>query len=401
MNKKTFLKISLVVLLVILIASQSYLFFQIYNTPQVNLKIIEKRQDIKISNRTELELEVDEIRKVAKSPISIDDLYITGWIPDWDIPDGLVTVKNNSGLFDSISPVWFLVNSDGSLKKTSYTNGPALISHIQENNIELIPTISLFDREIFSSVLNNTENYNRHITQILDNVDKFEYDGIDLDYEEVFLKDKTLFFRLLEDLSKEMKSRNKKLVFSPLAKWADNIEYVGTKMVFDYKRISDYVDEIRIQGYGFTIANDSQIAPIGPINWLEDVLRYSIKIGVPREKIVLGIHTYAYDWSERPMATSIDYYNENRSIQLPIEGLPPADAYYGKALDGVISKYNLQYDFNEEWAEAVGTYMYEGKPRTVIFPTAESIALRKKLAADYGIKGIAYWRVGDEGTLQL
>ncbi|MBE0573830.1 hypothetical protein IH575_02930, partial [Candidatus Dojkabacteria bacterium] len=53
------------------------------------------------------------------------------------------------------------------------------------------------------------------------------------------------------------------------------------------------------------------------------------------------------------------------------------------------------------WGEMMGEYDYGGVTRVVVWPNNESIQLRKQLAADYGIKGIAYWRLGDEGSLQL
>lgn len=392
-------KIFLVIILAGIITVQSVIALELYSNPQVYEKKVEGVRVVKTSDKSELDLEIEAIQNIEKAVKPVEDLYITGWIPDWDIPDGITSIQNSDN-FDSISPVWFLVNNNGSLKKTAYTNGPAMLALVVEKKLKLYPTISLFNRDTLSEVLNSKENRTRHISEIMQNVIAYDYDGIDIDYEEVYLKDKKLFFDFLEELSIKLHTEGKKLIFSPLAKWGDHLELTGTKMVFDYKRIADLVDEFRIQGYGYTVARTQRIAPIGPLPWLEDVIRYAIKEGVPREKIVLGIHTYAYDWSERPTATVLDYYKKSE-LQPFIEGLEDGDAYYFKSVESVMSKYDFTYKFNDLWGEAVGTYIYQDKPRTVVFPTDDSLKLRKQLAADYGLKGIAYWRIGDEGNLKL
>lgn len=41
-------------------------------------------------------------------------------------------------------------------------------------------------------------------------------------------------------------------------------------------------------------------------------------------------------------------------------------------------------------------YNASGIGRTIVYPNERSINDRKQLAADYGIKGVVYWRLGDE-----
>ena len=185
---------------------------------KLNPETIQKTKEIKItkytSTKTSREIEIEKFN--AQEEKDGEDLFISGWIPDWDIPDGFETLKNQN--FNSISPVWFWVNDDGSLQLTTYTNSQEFIAYTKENNIELIPTITLFDAEILNKVLNSPENFERHVEDIVTNVIKNDYDGIDLDYESIYLQDKEEFFELLETLKIRLEEKNKKLVFTAMPK---------------------------------------------------------------------------------------------------------------------------------------------------------------------------------------
>ncbi len=347
--------------------------------------------------------DLENIRAVEKLPKDIASLQITGWIPDWDFDDGFDTLIKNEQEFYGVSPFWYELLPDGSLKKTAPAERQDFIDFAKANDIELIPTITTFDAAVMSGMLNSQENINRHVNEIMGLIRTYDFDGIDLDYESTYLKDKELFFKFLQQLSIEMVKEGKKLVFTALSKWGDkDVHYTGlpeTRKVQDYKRISDLVDELRIMTYEYTGRNSDTFGPNAPVAWIEDVIRYAISEGVPREKLVMGIPTYSYDYTQREQMQTLDYYPVLR--QVTDKGLEPGLAYYNTTIDEIIAAYSPQITFNEAWGEAVLAYTFEGTQRVIVYPTSKSIEIRKQLAADYGIKGVAFWRLGDEGSLEL
>lgn len=343
--------------------------------------------------------ELENIRAVETNPKPVDELFVSGWIPDWDIPGGFNTVKSAPGTFDGLSPVWFWVNEDGSLKETLYMNDPEVIQYSKDNGIELIPTITLFDADIMSSVLNDETAFNRHIDQIMNQVINNNYDGIDLDYESTYLKDKELFFDMMEELALKLADADKKFVFTVLPKWGDEVVYKTlpqTRMVQDYGRIAELVDEFRIMTYEYTGRTNKEYGPIAPMPWLEDTIKYAIYSGVPREKLMLGIHTYSYDYSERAKIPNFDYYPVQYA--LGDESLESARAYFNEDVEVVVDRYNATVTFDEFWGEAIAEYTRDGEKRFIVYPTNQSIQMRKDLAAEYGLKGVVYWRLGGEGS---
>lgn len=393
------MRLIIVIVLFLVIGVASFFAYQKYNNP--NIKTIEETNEIKIytSNKTDFDLEIDAIQSIPKQQKDIGELKFYGWIPDWDMQDGLTTLQNNS-LITSVSPFWFDLNDNGSLATNGYTNWSTFIEYTSNNNIDLVPTITAFERDKLNRVLNSQENVNRFINETIEYIQQNNYQGIDLDFESLYVNDQKPFFDMLAQLKERLNTINKKLYFSALAKWGNNISYAQTRATLDYKKLGEIVDVFIIQGYSYTPTNSNTIGPIGPLDWLEDIIRYAIKEGVSREKIVLGINTYAQDWSDRPIQYDLLYYTA--------EGLPDNDfgseaavAYYHNGVDKLFSNYSVDQKFIENWGEMLGSYDFNGQKRWIVYSNKDSIEVRKKLAADYGINGISYWRLGDEGSLSL
>lgn len=356
------------------------------------------------STKNNLEIEYEMISKVEKSPVQVDSLHITGWIPEWDISDGLQTISNNPNVFDSISPIWFFINEDGTLKKTPQTNGPNQINFFRERGIELIPSIQEFDAENFNKFINKPGNSDKLINEIVKESVENNYHGIDLDIEATKLEDKKLLIEFLRNLKSELEKVSKKLVFTALPKWSDyNLfaSFPQTMRVQDYAEIASIVDELRLMTYEFSGPRSSKIGPVQPLEWQEQVIKYSISQGVPREKLVLGIATYSYDWSEREFLQKIDLISRPPASQIDQIELELGASLNNSDVEKIKSRYAFTEEFNQIWGEAILRYKFNNQNRIVVFPNDESIRVRKELAAEYGIKGVAFWRLGDNGSLKL
>ena len=71
------------------------------------------------------------------------------------ISKGEEITVNYNGLVDDKSPVWFEVSEDGALSHKNFHNDEEFIEFCKDNDIKIIPSIPLFDPEVFSKVLNN------------------------------------------------------------------------------------------------------------------------------------------------------------------------------------------------------------------------------------------------------
>lgn len=317
----------------------------------------------------------------------------SGWIPNWASDSGFTSVKNNKRLFNSISPVWYEVNEDGSLKKTYPRNRQEMIDYAKSNNIKIYPTIAMMDHELFTKVLQNQESFNRHIEVILEMAKN--YDGIDMDYESTKLSDKEKYFELISALSSGLKSENKKLIITVLPKWGENILYPSlreTRQVQDWSEINKYADEIRIMAYDFTYIKAYFPGPIAPISWVKDVINYALT-KIPAEKIVLGIHLYSYEWA----ISASEPYDFILDLSANKTGDTNAASYNYYTVKSIIKENNGQ--ISDYDGESIFRYEAGGKKKTLVYQTPDQVKARVDLAKSFELKGVVFWRLGAEEDL--
>lgn len=316
------------------------------------------------------------------------------WIPDWGMTPALTSIKANPKKYRTLSPVWFTPKANGSLNVEPTLNNRVLLDLVQRNNITLIPTISLFDADILSSILNKY--MNTHIKEIVSVVIKNGYDGIDLDYESTYASDKDELLQFLSKLADELHKNNKKLVFTALPKIDDRKIYSflpQTHEAQDWKAIGAIVDEFRIMAYDFTGQGSKQPGPLSPYGWNETLIRYALS-QMPAEKVVLALPLYAHGWpkpkSKNLAGTNNDqslFSGEQKNTISPqhdnIAYIKSHSTYYRETYDSTIKEVRAEFKYN-------------GVERVMYYLNKQSIDNRLKLAQKYGIKGICYWRIGGE-----
>jgi len=319
----------------------------------------------------------------------------TAWIPSWGFETGFDSLKESKQHFSSISPVWFVVGEDGSLSPDGYYNNSDFISYCKKNDIDIIPSLPLFTSEVLSTVLN--EHLDSHVSNIMDEVEKGGYDGIDIDYESTFLNDKELYFTFLRRLSERLHDQGKVLSVTVLSKWTDQLIYgflPETRQVQDWERIGRYADEVRIMAYDYTAQNSYLPGSISPIYWDELIINYALT-KLPREKIVIALPLYAYSFRIDERSTI--------SQDIFVGGEPAGSekrvlAYTYDDIKAIQNDFEFQLSYDETTMDRVISYHDGTFDRVLYYTDARGIKSRRSLAYDYGIKGVAYWRLGSDDS---
>jgi spore germination protein YaaH len=346
------------------------------------------------------------------TPVAKEDFVVSGWIPDWGSPAGLASLKANDDLLTNISPVWYEVAEDGSIKDKTPANSKQIIAAAQSSQIEITPTVASFDHNILSKVFQDEAVFNRHLDQLKQIAARPEFAGIDLDYESTKLADKDQFYKLLDLLSKDLKAKGKRLIFTALAQWGDTISYKSlreTRQVQNWAKISEYADEIRVMAYDYTSPKALQPGPIAPYSWVKEVLEYAREEGVI-SKLVLGIHLYSYEWYmesseyQQKKADGIDplAFSENSDFNLPISKTSARSYTYDtvKKLVGSLSELPTERD-----GEMTVRFMRQNpqtkknEERILVYTTPAATKAKVDLARSQGAKGVVFWRLGGDEDL--
>jgi spore germination protein YaaH len=330
-------------------------------------------------NQVEEKVEAQEdATKEPEKEVIPYDLKESGWIPNWGFDLGLESLENNLGIIDTALPVLYTVDKEGNIvsRGVSEAKIEELLSFCRENEIKIIPTVGSYDFEATASAFKDDASYQKQIKKIVGEIEKYDFDGIDLDYEMVNSAYKENFFKFLKELSGELEKRDKVLSITVFAKWedAEYTDHQETRVVQEYSEITKYADEIRIMAYDYTLQSSQIPGPIAPIDWVENVLDYATE-RIPAEKIWLGVHLYGYQWSS------------DRTIAFT----------YTTALSSIINDPDIEYLYREDLGETYSAFSCEnGYTCKVYFQSKDGVQARRKLAEEYKIAGISYWRLGGE-----
>ncbi len=330
---------------------------------------------------------------LEQEPTPVSNLKQTAWIPDWDFYNGFSSFTNNLDYFDSVSPVWYYLTDDGDINRNMV--GYNQIRQVTKNNgIELIPSIANFNADQFHIILDDDQELESHINYLISEVMDNDFDGIDLDYESIYLNDQPEFLYLVRKLSEALHEKNKELTIAVMPNWTDSDIFRGlrqTRQVQDWYEISEYVDELRIMTYNLTDYMSTYPGPIGPLDWLEANLRYAFP-RIPMDKVMLGINMYGYSgWSDNP--TKLPSYLG--AFSNPYADSGQADAVTYGRVAGVSSSV-LSDEVDPSSKEKVLRFSENGSQYIMYYQDVNSAKYRYDLAREYGIGGVAHWRMGDE-----
>ena len=142
----------------------------------------------------------------------------------------------------------------------------------------------------------------------------------------------------------------------------------------DYRAIGEVVDQALIMTYEWGYSRSQPMA-VSPIDQVRSVLEYAVT-EIPREKILLGIPNYGYDWALpfNPNADRAKSIGNEEAVQLAIS--------FGAV---------IEYD---EKAQAPHfQYTQNGTTHEVWFEDARSIEAKYNLVDEFGLKGAGYWNL--------
>ena len=299
--------------------------------------------------------------------------YVSVWLPDFDRENMVSSFRQNAVYINEINPVWYSINSDGSLKKNWMCNDAEVLQTANAHGIKILPSITNlsdagFDPQIVHNIISSAALRKTHIDSIAALVVTNGYDGVDLDYEMLYASDREYFSLFVQELSARFKAINKLLSIAVHAKTSEPGTWQGAKAQ-DWQTIGRYVDEFKIMIYDYHWI-EGPPGPISPVSWADEVLNLAYSL-VPHEKIVFAMPLYGYDWG--PSGNAAVTYRQAMDKAGSINIIPQRDP--GGEL----------------------TYTYY--PDHVVY-FQDYISFRKRMELIVNkyaeIAGIAFWRPGAE-----
>lgn len=270
-----------------------------------------------------------------------------------------------------ISPTWFSI-LDNTGKIQDKGNKDYVIKY-NDLGYELWPLIdNSFDPDLTSELLNSSAMREKIILDIKNIYMDYGFQGINIDFENVHLKDKDLLTQFVRELYPIFRENN--MVVSMDVTTISTSE--NWSLSFDRPRLHKALDYIFLMAYDQHWASSPLAGSVAEYKWVE---RGLIKVleQIPHEKLVLGIPFYTRLWIEENEKLS------SKSISMEVA-------------NNFISENSIQTVWNELAGQYYGELIKDNKDYKIWLEDEKSLGYKVSLVHKYNLAGIGSWRKGFE-----
>lgn len=230
-----------------------------------------------------------------------------------------------------------------------------------------------FDNTLSSALFANREAEEKLTEELLSVMEEKGYEGLDIDFEYVASNERAAYADFVARLTNRMNGRGYSVTVA-LAPKTSRDQPGLLYEAHDYEALGRAANSVLLMTYewGYTYGPPQAVAPLDKVRRVVD---YALS-EVPREKILLGIPNYGYDWTLP--------YTPGTAAR----SLSPLDAVK------LANETNSEILFDEVSASPYFYYTDgEGKEHVVWFEDARSFDAKLDLLREKGLAGYAVWTV--------
>ena len=354
---------------------------------------------------------------------------VTGWIPYWRSATGTADTLPHLDTLTEVNPFVYTLRSDGTLVDNGALDQEPWVSFIaaaKEKKVRVVPTIMSGGGEALHKILSNRKLRIALEDRIAALVKEKGYDGIDIDFEGKYAKDKDFFSSFLYGLTLRMPKSSMLMCTiesrTPLADqyWGTAVPANAGVYANDLKKINKYCDRVRVMTYDqqgidrklvATAASSSLLyAPVADPAWVEKSIRLMMK-DISKNKILIGVPTYGYEYevtAYEGKEYSYDIlwpFNPRYAIEIAAQhGITPqrnsaGEMHFTYVADASTSTTPTSLGPTSALLAALAatayadTYKSHLDFRLVDWPDAQSMQQKIDLAKKLGVRGISIFKL--------
>ncbi|HEV7449223.1 MAG TPA: glycosyl hydrolase family 18 protein, partial [Candidatus Paceibacterota bacterium] len=355
-------------------------------------------------------------------------LEFSGWVPDWRADAAAADTTAHLSQLNSIMPFGYKVNGNGQIAgdfQATIEPWASLIKAAKAKGVRVIPSVEWGDGPTIQAILSNTTKRIALEDEIANLVAANGFDGIDIDFEAKQSATRDYFSTFLKGLYARI---GNKFVYCTIESRqplidrylpdetipADALDYAN-----DYSAMNKYCDRVEIMAYDQGVVNhrlnNARSAPYAPVadpGWTGDLIQLAAQ-SIAKNKIILGVPTYGYEYSVTPKSGGgFDYqvqwafnpkYATDLATQLGITPHRTSANELGFTYDpSKISDQptggettETQQDPTEGTVQNAGSQVGTNKTfNYVTWSDAQAIKDKVDQAREYGIRGVAVFSLG-------
>lgn len=169
----------------------------------------------------------------------------------------------------------------------------------------------------------------------------------------------------------------------------------NNKQLWDIPALAPVVDYVIVMAYDFHQRSSPQAGPVAPLFggnelWDSDINEHLKRFleYMPREKVLLGVPFYGYEWQTENRGAQSSTFPETGSA---------AKITRVKELLSKSKELRVEEHWNEEALSPYLTYMEDGETFVLYYEDSRSLSYKLDYVNQLDLAGIAIWALGYEG----
>jgi spore germination protein YaaH len=287
-----------------------------------------------------------------------------------------------------ISPQVFAFDSTGALHGRI---DPRLVATAREKGVKVIPLVMNpgFSQPLIHRILTNPDARARSVEAMVALCRDNKFDGIQFDVENVHVSDKDAFTSWVRESAEALHRINCSVSAAVVPRTGEDpgptsyhkYMFENWRGAYDYKALADALDFLSYMTYAQHTGNTPP-GPVAGYTWMEDCLKYVLSLGVPPNKISLGVAAYSDWWYPS--------YSEKDGVRAR-----GSDIAYTKLMD-TLSRRNAKLVWDNREKAYYAFWPNAGVYEHAWVEDARAFEAKVGLARKYGLRGYSVWVLGFE-----
>ncbi len=336
-------------------------------------------------------------------------ITVAGWAPYWQADAALASFNDNIGSFSDVSMFGYSTTAADSVTPypTMDPNAPLLFRRdARAAGVRFLASIvDATKPNEMAAILADASSRAVHVRTIMQFTSDGGFDGVDLDYENFAFNDgketwtttRPNWVSFITELGAVLHAAGKTLTVSVPPVYDSHQTNDSGYWVYDYAAMGKVVDHVRMMAYDFSTAKPG---PIAPIDWVKRLVKAARAL-VPKERLVLGVPVYGYDWV---VGTIGSCPPESKPRRKSLTTKAANELAASKSIVPVwdVTQRERTFSYTEQLSgvDAAGAAATCTVNRTVWYADAQAVYERAWVAERQDLAGISLWSLGsDDATV--
>ncbi len=286
----------------------------------------------------------------------------------------------NASLIDIVSPNFYQLKADGSVRPIGVDQS-SITSFAHSKGVKVVPMIQNDStKDDFNKLFSDPVKVKSMLDAIESQVVAYNYDGFQIDFEDLNLASEPLLTNFIHGLNDRLKPRGKLTTMAVVSR-VSSLPTSQFSAAYNYHDLAPFLDLVTVMTYDYSWSA-GQPGPVAPVDWQERVMNYAVpQFGAA--KILLGIPFYGYDWNLTKRQTDPTFRASSSDFNNTLQLQKDNNGSFG--YDNVAQEPYLDYSKN-------------GEAHKLWFENARSLQAKFDMMKRLQLRGFASWRLGHEGA---